>query len=396
MMRVLRLGVGEAWRNRRINVALGLILSIGIIAQLWAVMTANVSERALARYNLEHFGEAETWRLQADRETTVARLIGLQEFLARRRTEEPGLRIAATGDLGVKLTDGASPAPFEAGVLVIDPSWSLISRSPLDARLFERSPRGSAAVEWRQRPVGMRARCMTVVEQAAVVHLPTPGSDPPAAPSLCSVGHRREPNESFVADGYLAARPALEALPGELAVQVVYVCPREARSHCTSLAREALAAAGLPTRAQPQRIDKSTRLVPVLQQRARDNRRSADLIAIVAAAGVGLAATIAAAGRARRYTLYRCLGATRTRVGCISGIEALVLTLLCAFVCTAALICVMRAAPGVFSSLDGIAPEPTPPSSADVVWLALKLAALGLATALPAAIGAAASRLAIE
>lgn len=396
MIRIFQLGAGEAWRNRRINLALGLILSIGITAQLWAVMTANVSETALARYNLEHFGEPETWSLQAGDEATVAQLIGLQEFLARRRAEEPGLRLAATGNLAVKVTDGDRSAPFDAGLLVVDPAWSLISQSPLDTRLLGARDDGNVAVDWKQAPAGMRERCLSVGDGSVARQIPLPGLTSESAPSLCRVGYRLEPNESFVADGYVVAGPQLERLGASVAAQVTYVCPRRSVPHCTSVARQALVDTGLPTRAQPQRIDKSTRLLPVLEQRARDNRRAANLVAVVAAAGVGLAATIAAAGRARRYTLYRCLGATRARVGFISGIEALVLTVLCAVVCTAVLIGAVHAAPGVFSSLDGIAPEPTGPSSSDVIWLAVKLVALGLATAIPAAIGAGASRLALE
>jgi hypothetical protein len=395
VIRTVRLGTGEAWRNRRINLALGLILSIGIIAQLWAVMTANVSETALARYNLEHYGEAQTWAIQADREGTVAQLIGLQEYLTRRRAEQPALRMAATGNMSVKVTDGSRTEPFEAGILAMDPAWTLVSRAPIDSELFAVAESGIVTVEWSRPPSGMRARCLAISAD--------PAADPPAsgvtgAPpaSLCRLGYRHEPNDSFTADGYAAAGPALEAIPGAIAVQVTYVCDRTTVDHCTAVARQALADAGLPTRAQPQRIDKSTRLLPVLQQRARDNRRAANLVAVVAAAGVGLAATIAATGRARRYTLYRCLGATRARVGWISATEALALTGLCAAVCTAALIAVMQAAPGVFSSLDGITPEPAPPSPAEIKWLAIKLVALGLATAIPAAIAAAASRLSLE
>lgn len=399
MIRLVGLGIREARRNWAIDAALGAILAIGIVAQLWAVMSADVSADALRRYNLATFGEAQTWQISTD-ETTTTRLIALQELLARQSAEHPGVRVAAAGAMEVKLRVPGAPEPRPTSLLAVDEAWSRITSRPLRELLTADLPPNQVAVAWDGFAGPDVGGCLSLDDGASGAVFPVDGrgagTEATATSTLCSVAPRTETNESLASEGYVIAGPDVERLRSPTVVLVTFVCPANTVPTCADLVTTSLRVTGLRASADPHRIDRSTRLQPLLEQRATDSERTANVVAAVAVSGVGLAAAIAASGRARRGALDRCLGATRAGVGLIAAAEGVVITLAVVGVCTLVLVGALQLAPDAFSSIDGIEARAVAPAPEDLRWLGVKLVALGLGTSIPAAVAAATRPLALE
>lgn len=387
-MRIIALGLGEAWRNRRVNLALGLILSVGIVAQLYAVMTANVSADTLDRYNRARFGETETWTVSGEHAITLPTMYALSEFLAARRVEFGQQRLAATGTFDVELRTPDRAEPVAQSLRLVGPDWNEITDDDLPARLFDDGSTDGIPVLWERSSPSSPTGCTEPESDGA--------GDTAAPPlRLCPLGIRSEPNEGLRALGDVPLDRRWIPYTSTISPTITFVCRPAARTRCTEIARLALRTVGSKP-GQPVRIDRGDRLQPLIAQRAAENRRGADILAVVAGAGVALASSIAAQSRSRRYTLYRCLGGSRLGISGISGCEGLTIVTCSVIVCSIALLIATGASPETFSSIQGVEPQAVAPPISDVLTLLARLVGLGLFTAVPAATVAGIAPLSIE